>query len=146
MIDQGTAATGLVFDMKPDVNTVLRKYPADSIYASCLAYLDKKNPDLLIIGSGCGTEVLDALHHGVHSVTAVEINPIITDAVLHNEYWSDLFHQPQVNLVTGEGRNFVRSSKDTYDAIVSVHTISNAAIASGALSLSENYVSHQGGF
>ena len=140
IIDQGTAATGLDFDLKPDVHTVLAKYPADSLYGSCLAYLDKKNPDLLIIGSGCGTQVLDALHHAVHKVTAVEINPVINDVVLHNTYWSDLFHQPQVELVTGEGRNYVRSTKDKYDAIISVHTISNAAIASGALSLSENYV------
>lgn len=80
------------------------------------------------------------MHHGVQKVTAVEINPIINDVVLHNEYWSDLFHQPQVQLVTDEGRNYVRSSKEKYDAIISVHTISNAAIASGALSLSENYV------
>jgi Spermine/spermidine synthase domain len=140
IIDQGTAATGLDFDMKPDTKTVLAKYPADSLYGSCLAYLDKKNPNVLVIGSGCGTQVLDALHHGVQKVTAVEINPIINDVVLHNEYWSDLFQQPQVELVTGEGRNFVRSTKDKYDAIISVHTISNAAIASGALSLSENYV------
>jgi hypothetical protein len=34
----------------------------------------------------------------------------------------------------------VRSSNEKFDAILSVHTISNAAIASGALSLSENYV------
>jgi spermidine synthase len=140
VIDQGTAATGLDFDMKPDVKTVLAKYPADTLYGSCLAYLDRKNPDLLIIGSGCGIEVLDALHHGVHKVTAVEINPIINDVVLHNAYWSDLFYQPQVELITGEGRSFVRSTNDKYDAILSVHTISNAAIASGALSLSENYV------
>ncbi len=140
IIDQGTAATGLDFDMKPDTKTVLAKYPEDSLYGSCLAYLDKKNPNILVIGSGCGTQVLDALHHGVQKVTAVEINPIINDMVLHNEYWTDLFRQPQVELVTGEGRNFVRSTKDIYDAIVSVHTISNAAIASGALSLSENYV------
>ena len=140
IIDQGTAATGLDFDMKPDTKTVLAKYPADSLYSSCLAYLDKKNPNVLVIGSGCGSQVLDALHHGVQKVTAVEINPIINDVVLHNEYWSDLFLQPQVELVTGEGRNFVRSTKDKYDAIISVHTISNAAIASGALSLSENYV------
>ena len=140
IIDQGTAATGLDFDMKPDVKTVLAEFPGDSLYGSCLAYLDKKNPDILIIGSGCGTQVLDALHHGVQKVTAVEINPIINNVVLHNPYWSDLFHQPQVHLVTGEGRNFVRSAKEKYDAIISVHTISNAAIASGALSLSENYV------
>jgi len=140
IIDQGTAASGLDFDIKPDVNTVLAKFPADSMYGSCLAYLDKKKPDILIIGSGCGTQVLDALHHRVHKVTAVEINPVINDVVLHNAYWSDLFHQPSVELVTGEGRNYVRSTKDKYDAIISVHTISNAAIASGALSLSENYV------
>ncbi len=140
IIDQGTAATGLDFDMKPDTKTVLAKYPADSLYGSCLAYLDKKKPNVLVIGSGCGSQVLDALHYGVQKVTAVEINPIINDVVLHNEYWSDLFKQPQVELVTGEGRNFVRSTKDKYDAIISVHTISNAAIASGALSLSENYV------
>jgi len=35
---------------------------------------------------------------------------------------------------------FVRRSTDQYDAIISVHTISSAAVASGALSLSENYV------
>src|SRR5439155_25922406 len=34
----------------------------------------------------------------------------------------------------------VRSSKEKFDAIISVHTISNAAVASGALSLAENYV------
>ncbi len=57
-----------------------------------------------------------------------------------NEMCGNLFHQPGVVLVTDEGRNFVRSTTDRYDAIVSAHTISNAAVASGALSLSENYV------
>jgi hypothetical protein len=42
--------------------------------------------------------------------------------------------------VTEEGRSFVRRSGEQYDAIIAVHTISNAAIASGALSLTENYV------
>jgi len=139
-IDQGTAFTGLDFDLEPDVKTVLKQYHDDSLYFSCLAYLDKKDPSLLIIGSGCGSQVLDALHHGAKQITAVEINPIINQLVVSNEYWSDLFQQPQVKLVTDEGRNYVRSSKEKYDAILSVHTISNAAITSGALSLSENYV------
>ena len=140
IIDQGTAATGLDFDMQPNVHDVLQQFNNDSLYGSCLAYLDKPNPSLLIIGSGCGTQVLDGLHHGAKKITAVEINPIINDVVTHNKYWSDLFKQPQVKLVTDEGRNYVRSSKENYDAIISVHTISNSAIASGALSLSENYV------
>jgi len=45
-----------------------------------------------------------------------------------------------VRLVTDEGRSFVRRSRQQYDAIISAHTISNAAIASGALALAENYV------
>ena len=45
-----------------------------------------------------------------------------------------------MRLVTDEGRSFVRRSREQYDAILSVHTISNAAIASGALALAENYV------
>jgi len=57
-----------------------------------------------------------------------------------NDFWGNLYHQPEVHLVTDEGRSFVRRSKEKYDAIISVHTISNAAVASGALSLAENYV------
>jgi predicted membrane-bound spermidine synthase len=140
VIDQGTAATGLAFDMMPDVKTVLSKYNSDSLYLSCVAYLGKVKPSILVIGSGSGTQVRDALHYGAGKITAVDINPIINYQVLHNPYWADLFHQPQVKLFTDEGRNFVRTSKEKYDAIVSVHTITNAAIASGALSLTENYM------
>src|SRR5439155_26784405 len=56
------------------------------------------------------------------------------------DFWGGLFEQPEVRLVTAEGRSFVRQSREQYDAIISVHTISNAAIASGALALAENYV------
>jgi MFS family permease len=142
IIDYGTAATGLDFDLRPDVRTVLQEHPGDSLYQSCLAYLNKTKPTVLVIGSGCGTQVLDALHHGVNKVIAVEINPIINEIASQtmNDMWGNLFHQPEVQLVTDEGRNYVRSSKEKFHAIVSVHTISNAAVASGALSLAENYV------
>jgi spermidine synthase len=82
------------------------------------------------------------LKAGASSITAVEINSIINDivAVRINDYWGNLYHQPEVRLVTDEGRSFVRRSTEKYDAIISVHTISNAAIASGALGLAENYV------
>ena len=93
--------------------------------------------EVLIIGSGAGAEVLDAVHYGASSVTAIEINPIIGDVIKHRfkDRWGGLFDQPEVRLVTAEGRSFVRRSHDTYDAIISMHTISNSAIASGALAL-----------
>lgn len=140
IIDQGTALTGLEFDLLPDVRTALSRFPGDTFYNSCLAYLGKTTPSILVIGSGCGTQVLDALHFGVKKVVAVEINPIINDVVLNNRLWGDLYKQPEVEVITNEARNYIRSSKEKFDAIVSVHTISNAAVASGALSLAENYV------
>ena len=57
-----------------------------------------------------------------------------------NDYWGGLFYQPEAQLITEEGRSYVRRSHERYDAIISRHTISNAAMASGALSLAENYV------
>src|SRR5579864_9217981 len=107
-----------------------------------LAYVGKEHPKVLIIGSGAGKEVLEALYFGASSITAVEINPIITDIVTKRmrEHWGGLFEQPEVRVVTEDGRSFVRRSKEKYDVIISVDTVSNAALASGALSLSETYI------
>jgi hypothetical protein len=139
--DAGTAATGMR-DLRPGVRDYLNQHTDDADYPSGIAYVGKQRPNVLIIGSGAGAEVLDALHYGARSVTAVEINPIINDVVSRrmNDFWGGLFNQPEVKLVTEEGRSFVRRSQEQYDAIISVHTISNAAVASGALALAENYV------
>ena len=140
-IDSGTAATG-INDLRPDVRTVIAEHPDQVGAESTIAYVGKRNPKILIIGSGGGSQVLEGLKAGASSITAVEINSIINDIVAArmNDYWGNLYHQPEVHLVTDEGRSFVRRSAEKYDAIISVHTISNAAIASGALGLAENYV------
>jgi hypothetical protein len=147
IIDAETAATG-ISDLRPDVRSYLAKWPKDSDYPSGVAYIGKSRPKLLVIGPGAGAQVLDGLHFGARSITAVEINPIIVDLISNrmNDYWGKLFHQPEIHLVTEEGRSFVRRSRDHYDAIISSHTISNAAVASGALSLAENYVLTQEAF
>jgi spermidine synthase len=141
VIDGGTAATGMT-DLRPGVRQYLAAHRADSDYESGIAYPGKSQPNLLIIGSGAGQQVLDGLHFGARSITAVEINSIINDVVTSRmrDFWGGLFQQPEVRLVTDEGRSFLRRSRDRYDAIVAHHTISNAAIASGALSLAENYL------
>ena len=141
VIDAGTAATGMQ-DLRPDVQTVMQQRPNDIADDSHIVYIGKQSPHILIIGSGGGSQVLTGLAKHAASITAVEINPTINDIVSHrmNDFWGNLYHQPSVNLVTDEGRSFVRRSQEKYDAIISVHTISNAAVASGALSLAENYV------
>src|SRR6266436_2115970 len=140
-IDAGTAMTG-IYDLRPDARTVLMQSPGQVEPLSTVAYAGKTSPKILIIGSGGGDEVLAGLQADASSITAIEINPIISDIVAErmNDFWGNLYHQPEVHLVTDEGRSFVRRSTEKYDAIISVNTISNAAMASGALSLSENYV------
>jgi Spermine/spermidine synthase domain len=141
VIDSGTAATG-INDLRPNVRKALADRPGQVEQLSQIAYVGKTNPKILIIGSGGGDQVLAGLQAHASSITAVEINSIINDIVAKrmNDFWGNLYHQPEVHLVTDEGRSFVRRSTEKYDAIISVHTISNAAVASGALSLAENYV------
>jgi predicted membrane-bound spermidine synthase len=121
---------------------VLAEHPERVEHLSTIAYVGKAKPKILIIGSGGGDQVLAGLASHASSITAVEINPAINDIVASrmNDFWGNLYHQPEVHLVTDEGRTFVRRSTEKYDAIISVHTISNAAVASGALSLAESYV------
>ncbi len=140
-IDSGTAATG-INDLRPDVRKILAEHPEQVEQLSAVAYAEKANPKILIIGSGGGEQVLTGLQAHASSITAIEINPIINDIVANrmNDFWGNLYHQPEVHLITDEGRSFVRRSREKYDAIISVHTISNAAVASGALSLAESYV------
>jgi spermidine synthase len=141
IIDSGTAATG-ISDLRPDCRRVLSEHPEQVEQLSTIAYAGKTNPKILIIGSGGGDQVLAGLQAHASSITAIDINSVINNIVANrmNDFWGNLYHQPEVHLITDEGRSFVRRSTDKYDAIISVHTISNAAVASGALSLAESYV------
>jgi len=139
IIDAGAAGTAI-----PDLGMGARNYLAHApeYQPAGLAYIGKEHPKVLIIGSGAGREVLEALYFGASSITAVEINPTINDIITNRmqEHWGGLFKQPEVRLVTEDGRSFVRRSKESYDAIIAIQTMSDAALTSGALSLSETYV------
>jgi hypothetical protein len=139
IVDAGAAGTEI-----PDLSAGARQFlsSTDDFRSTGLVYMGKPHPKALIIGSGAGREVLEALNAGASSVTAVEINPVINKLVSQTmrREWGGLFEEPEVHLVTEDGRSFVRRSRDTYDAIISVQTMSDAAVLSGALSLSETYV------
>ena len=138
IIDAGTAGTGM-----DDLSMGVRTYLANPNYHPAgVAYVGKTKPRVLIIGSGAGREVLEALYYGASSVTAVEVNPITTDIVTKRfrDHWGGLFEQPEVHLVNDEGRSFLRRSKEQYDVIISVDTFSGTALSSGALTLTESYI------
>ena len=148
VIDGGTAATGII-DLSKGIDKVLDEVRRDRAKRLNLtnmraevAALSKKNPKVLIIGSGAGDEIFESLIIGASSITAVELNPIIVNVQrdILKDQWGRMTDRPEVNLVVDEGRNFIKRSNEKYDVILSSHTISNAAVASGALSLAENYV------
>lgn len=89
----------------------------------------------LILGAGAGWEVAEALAFGAREVHAVEINPAVAAQVP-----ASLAQDPRVQLVVDEGRSFAERAEGPYDGIIMVHTISNAASASGALHLAEDFL------
>jgi SAM-dependent methyltransferase len=138
IIDAGTCGTAIA-----DLSAGAREYLRSPKYhPNGIAYVGKAHPKVLILGSGSGREVLEALDFGAQSVTAVDINPIVNDIVTHRlrTDWGGLFEQPEVRLVTEDGRSFVRQSREKYDVIISVATMMSSAITSGAMTLAESYM------
>ncbi|MDQ6623115.1 MAG: spermidine synthase [Verrucomicrobiota bacterium] len=71
----------------------------------------------LILGAGTGSDTATALAHGVQSITAVEIDPVIAKlgAQLHPDHpYSD----PRVHLVNDDGRVFLRRTREKFDLII----------------------------
>ncbi len=110
-------------------------------YSAALAYIAHPGAKALIIGPGGGSDVMRALLGGSHDVTAVEINPIIVDDIMLGRYlaWSHgLYRRPEVHPVIGEGRSYVRRSRQKFDVIQATMVDTWASTAAGALALSES--------
>jgi spermidine synthase len=109
---------------------------------SSLAYQLRDQPSVVIIGSGGGIDVQNAIAFDARSVIAVEINSIINDLVTkrYKHYVGDVFADPRVRLVRDEGRSYINRSKESFDVIQITLIDTWAASVSGAYSLSENYL------
>ena len=130
--------------------TNIPKVPADTdslpppMDASNLAMILKNDSaDVFIVGSGGGGEILDALSHHAKNVVAVEINGILNDLIKKNfaSHWTTgIANNKKVHIITDDARGYLRSKRLLFDVIISAHTISASATASGAMSLVENYI------
>jgi len=107
-----------------------------------LVYRIKEKPEVLVIGVGGGYDIYVAEGYGAKKITGLEINNAMYDITMNDftDYTGDEIHQDHIDIVHGEGRSFVRRSKDKYD-IIQIHSIDTfAALSSGAYVLSENYL------
>lgn len=106
-----------------------------------LPFKFETNPDTLIIGPGGGSDVLVALSAGSRKVTAVELNPLMIQFVRHyGAAGGNIYNRPDVDVVLSEGRSFISRTDHRYDVIFLGFVDSWASVASGGLSLSENYL------
>jgi len=97
--------------------------------------------ETLVIGPGGGPDVIAALASGSRKVTAVEMNPLMIQFVRHyGERAGHLYDRPDVEVVQSEGRNFISRTDRRFDTIFLGFVDSWASVASGGLSLSENYL------
>ena len=99
------------------------------------------DPETLVIGPGGGSDVLVALATGSRRVTAVELNPLMVQFVRHyGARAGHLYDRPDVEVIQSEGRNFISRTDRRFDVIFLGFVDSWASVASGGLSLSENYL------
>ncbi len=99
------------------------------------------NAETMIIGPGGGPDVVAALASGSKKVTAVEMNPLMLKFVRsYGARAGNLYDRPDVETILSEGRNFISRTDRKFDIILLGFVDSWASVASGGLSLSENYL------
>src|SRR6185503_5659747 len=106
-----------------------------------VAFRFEPDSDTLIIGPGGGSDVVVALASGARKVTAVELNPLMLQFVRHyGAAAGNIYDRPEVEVIQSEGRNFISRTDRSFDVILLGFVDSWASVASGGLSLSENYL------
>jgi SAM-dependent methyltransferase len=109
---------------------------------SALPYHMLAQPRVLVLGSGAGADVLQAIYHRASAVDAIELNPQVIDLV--QDQFADVsgkpYSAPHVRVLIGEARGLVASSPEPYD-LIQVALLDSFGAASGGLhALSENYL------
>ena len=73
----------------------------------------------LIIGYGSGVTLgAVSTHHGIENITLVEIEPAVLEAgPLFRHINEDVLNDPRLEVVIQDGRNFVKTTNQTFDVI-----------------------------
>ena len=109
---------------------------------SALPYHLLREPRVLILGAGGGTDVLQALALGARTVDAVELNPQVV-ALVEDKFGAFSgrpYSLPGVRLHIGEARGFVEASEARFDLIQVALLDAFAATSAGLHGLAESYL------
>jgi spermidine synthase len=138
IIDAGNSTTNI-----PNVPARTDTLPPPMDASNLAMILKNDSANVFIVGSGGGGEIVSALSHHANTITAVEINGILNDLIkkdFANGWTAGIAKNKKVNIITDDARSYLRGKRLKFDVIISAHTISASATASGAMSLVENYI------
>lgn len=109
---------------------------------SALPYHLKPLSDVLILGAGTGSDVLQAIYHDSDHIDAVEQNAQIIDLIKdrYAGFAGHIYARPDVQLHLAEARGFITTSSNNYDLISISLMDAFGASASGLYSMAENYL------
>jgi spermidine synthase len=115
---------------------ILKRFSDERVLAA--HYLKRHtSPNVLVIGSAGGREIKAALFYGAKHVDAIEmVSTVVRLATTsYAQYTGYVYTHPRVTARIGEGRSFLRGSRDRYDIIqiYSNHTSSSIAAGTGAM-------------
>jgi Spermine/spermidine synthase domain len=138
LTQDGGAGTLLVgFDVDP-----LR---GDNMFrggATGLPFHLRPGSDVLIIGVGGTGDVKAAQHFGAKHITAVEINASTVHAMTHTfgDFLGHPLTQPNVDVVVGDGRSYVRRTDKRFD-VISIPGVDTFTLqSSGSFVFAEEYL------
>lgn len=139
IIIDADASTGIA---QFDFNHLLDRERHELLYEGPgFPYVVRPGAKTLIIGPGGGWDVARAYCSGSKDITAVEINPIIANTIMREQFPQlshGLYLKPEVHVFVEDGRSFVRRSSDQYQVLQATLVDTWASTAAGAFALSEN--------
>jgi hypothetical protein len=135
MIDM-MAATPILENKKNDPASFF--YPFHDV--SYAAHVIRPDADVAVIGVGGGRDILAAKAWNQHSITGIEINSRIIEALegRYHEYGGGMTDWPNVEIVHDEARSHIAGSRKQFDIIQASLIDTFAATAAGAFVLTEN--------
>jgi spermidine synthase len=109
---------------------------------SSLVYQFVKKPDVLIIGGGGGTDILNAHYYGAKHIFVVEMNKDIINLMKerYSSFSGGVYDFKKCKIVSADGRGYLQETEETFDVIQLSVLNTMESTASGVYSLNENYL------
>ncbi len=91
----------------------------ETIYAAAYQATSVRRPRVGIVGVGGGFDVLNALYFDAAQITAVEVNAATIGILTarYEDYFRNWVQDPRLELLVGEGRNYLATTHEKYDVL-----------------------------